>query len=115
DISTRQLRHARAALTADHDSGSLALLQANAEQLPFAEQTFDLACSAYGAFPFVADAGAVLREVFRVLRADGRLVFSVSHPIRWAFPDDPGPTGLTVASSYFDRLPYVESDADGRA
>ena len=26
----------------------------------------------------------------------GRFVFSVTHPIRWAFPDEPGPEGLTV-------------------
>jgi predicted dinucleotide-binding enzyme len=40
-------------------------------------------------------------------------VFSVTHPVRWAFPDDPGPAGLTVDRSYFDRTPYVERDADG--
>ena len=31
---------------------------------------------------------------------------------RWAFPDAPGPEGLTVARSYFDRTPYVESEGD---
>ena len=45
----------------------------------------------------------------------GRFVFSVSHPIRWAFPDEPGPEGLSVAASYFDRTPYVEQDESGRA
>ena len=49
------------------------------------------------------------------LRPGGRFVFSVTHPIRWAFPDDPGVGGLTVRTSYFDRTPYVEADADGRA
>jgi hypothetical protein len=42
-------------------------------------------------------------------------VFAVTHPIRWIFPDDPGPAGLTVITSYFDRTPYLEVDADGRA
>ena len=28
-----------------------------------------------------------------------------------AFPDDPGPDGLTATMSYFDRTPYVEFDA----
>lgn len=38
----------------------------------------------------------------------------MTHPIRWAFPDDPGPEGLTVRSSYFDTTPYVEEDDAGR-
>jgi SAM-dependent methyltransferase len=57
----------------------------------------------------------VLREVRRVLRPGGRFVFSVTHPIRWAFPDEPGPEGLSVSASYFDRTPYVEQDEEGRA
>ena len=54
------------------------------------DASFDLAFSAYGAVPFVADSAAVMREVARVLRPGGRWVFSVTHPMRWAFPDDPG-------------------------
>ncbi|MGZ4687233.1 MAG: SAM-dependent methyltransferase, partial [Oryzihumus sp.] len=45
----------------------------------------------------------------------GRLVFSTTHPIRWAFADDPGPEGLVARLPYFDRTPYVEADAAGRA
>ena len=70
------------------------LVQADARALPFADATFDLACSAFGAVPFVADSAGVMREVARVLRPGGRWVFSVTHPMRWAFPDDPGPDGL---------------------
>jgi len=83
--------------------------------LPFADAVFDLACSAYGAVPFAADTGQIMREVHRVLRPGGRWVFSVTHPVRWAFPDEPGPEGLTASSSYFDRTPYVEEDEQGRA
>jgi hypothetical protein len=35
--------------------------------------------------------------------------------MRWIFPDDPGPDGLTVHTSYFDRTPYVEVDGTGSA
>ena len=91
------------------------LVQCDGLELPFADASFDLACSAYGAVPFVADSAALMREVARVLRPGGRWVFSVSHPLRWALPDDPGPEGLVVRSSYFDRTPYVEEAADGSA
>jgi SAM-dependent methyltransferase len=88
-------------------------VQADARRLPFAAESFDLACSAYGAVPFVADPERVMGEVARVLRPGGQWVFSVTHPVRWAFPDDPGAAGLTATRSYFDRTPYVELDADG--
>jgi SAM-dependent methyltransferase len=111
DLSAGMLRHAtRAAAT----SGvRVPLVQADALALPFGAETFDIVCTAFGAIPFVADSAAVLREVFRVLRPGGTWVFSITHPIRWIFPDDPGEGGLTVRHSYFDRRPYVEQDADG--
>jgi len=89
------------------------LVQADAQRLPFRDESFDLACSAYGAVPFVADSAAVMREVARVLRPGGRWVFATTHPFRWCFLDDPGPGGLVVESSYFDRRAYVEENADG--
>ncbi|MDX3358068.1 methyltransferase domain-containing protein, partial [Streptomyces sp. ME01-24h] len=83
--------------------------------LPFTDASFDQACSAYGALPFIADTAHVMHEVRRVLRPGGRWVFSVTHPLRWAFPDEPGPEGLTASASYFDRTPYVEQDETGHA
>jgi SAM-dependent methyltransferase len=112
DLSAGMLRHA---VDAARQTGiCVPLVQADATRLPFADQTFDLACSAFGAVPFVADSAAVMREVARVLRPGGRWVFAVTHPVRWIFPDDPGEAGLTVAQSYFDRTPYVEVDSVGR-
>jgi SAM-dependent methyltransferase len=130
DLSARQLQHARridggtAEGGGGRDGGTgggtggtapVALVQADACALPFRDASFDLACSAYGALPFVADTARVQQEVRRVLRPGGRWVFSVTHPVRWAFPDEPGPEGLTAASSYFDRTPYVEQDDRGVA
>jgi SAM-dependent methyltransferase len=90
------------------------LLQADAGALPLRDGSVDLACSAFGGLPFVADAGAVLAEVARVLRPGGRFVASVNHPMRWPMPDSPDPADLRVTSSYFDRTPYVETDSAGR-
>lgn len=114
DISYRQLQHSR---RIDLEAGSepVTVVQADAVVLPFADGAFGLACSAYGAVPFSADTAALMREVHRVLRPGARWVFSVTHPIRWAFPDEPGAEGLTASASYFDRTPYVEQDEHGRA
>ncbi|HMO11650.1 MAG TPA: class I SAM-dependent methyltransferase, partial [Actinotalea sp.] len=56
------------------------LVRADARALPFADDVFDLAFTAFGALPFVRDVGAVHREVARVLRPGGRFVFSVNVP-----------------------------------
>ncbi|MGB3770647.1 MAG: class I SAM-dependent methyltransferase [Rhodococcus sp. (in: high G+C Gram-positive bacteria)] len=119
DISAGMLAHGSAAIAAAEAStpghSAPALVQASAEDLPFADESFDIVCSAFGGVPFVADSAGVMREVHRVLRPGGRWVFSVNHPMRWIFPDDPGPVGLTAAIPYFDRTPYAEFDADGTA
>lgn len=113
DLSEGMLRHAVAAN--DRTGLRPALLRANAERLPLADGSFDSACSAFGAVPFVASLDAIFGEVYRVLRPRGRWVFAVTHPMRWIFPDDPGPAGLTVTQPYFDRTPYVEVDDTGAA
>jgi SAM-dependent methyltransferase len=112
DLSQRQLTYAQ---QLSGVPAAVHLVQADARHTPVGDATIDVACSAFGALPFVADSAAVMAEVSRVLRPGGRFVFSVTHPMRWALPDDPGRGGLTVSSSYFDRTPYVESDAEGRA
>jgi SAM-dependent methyltransferase len=111
DLSAGML--AQAAGAAARTGLAVPLVRAGAEQLPFADGVFDLACSAFGGVPFVAEPANVMREVHRVLRPGGRWVFSVNHPMRWMFSDDPGADGLTVTQSYFDRSPYVEVDEHG--
>lgn len=111
DISARMLTARDTTLGQKRD---LSRVQADARRLPFAGASFDVVFTAYGAIPFVADAESIHREVARVLRPSGRWVFAVTHPIRWAFPDDPSEHGLTAVRSYFDRTPYAERDAAGR-
>jgi SAM-dependent methyltransferase len=112
DLSSGQLRHARQAVAGD--ASAPLLVQADASALPLPDASVDIACSAFGAIPFVTDSAAVMAEVARVLRPGGRWVFSTNHPMRWCMPDDPGPAGLVVERSYFDRRPYVEVTPDGR-
>jgi SAM-dependent methyltransferase len=92
--------------------GAGPLVQADARVLPFRDGSVDVVTSALG-LVVVQPLAAVLAEVARVLRPGGRWVFSITHPIRWAFPDDPGTGGLKVTRSYFDRTPYVETGRDG--
>lgn len=111
DLSAGMLRHARAGARAT--GIDVPLVQADATHLPLQCATFDIAFTAFGAVPFVADSAAVMREVARVLKPGGRWLFATTHPTRWCFPDDPGPAGLTATMPYWDATPYVEYAADG--
>jgi len=113
DLSFRQLQHSRR--LDEETSLTVPVTCATATALPFADGCFDLACSAFGALPFLVDIGTALREVARVVRPGGRFVFSVVHPMRQLFPDEPTERGLRVTRSYFDTSAYVEADADGVA
>jgi SAM-dependent methyltransferase len=111
DLSERQLQHAR---RIDEATGAVVpVVCGTATALPFADAVFDVVFSAFGGLQFVQDAGRALDEVARVLRPGGRFAFSVTHPVRWCFPDDPTREGLTVTSSYWDRTPYLEEDDSG--
>jgi ubiquinone/menaquinone biosynthesis C-methylase UbiE len=112
DISERQLQHAR---RIDEGTGHrVPVVAGTATALPFADASFDVVFSAFGALQFVLDAGRAVDEAARVLRPGGTFAFSVTHPVRWCLPDDPTREGLVVTSSYWDRTPYVEEDDDGR-
>lgn len=111
DISMSQLRHAQ---SLDAAAGcTTPALQAHAGAIPLATHSVDIAFASYGALQFVADPETIFAEVARVLRPAGRWVFSVTHPVRWAFPDDPTAAGLTATRNYFDTTPYTEHNDAG--
>lgn len=108
DLSHRQLQHSR---RIDEATGlTVPSVQATATSLPFRTGSFDLVFCSFGALQFVSDIEVTVGEVARVLRPGGRFAFSITHPTRWMFPDDPGPDGLVASQSYWDRTPYVEVD-----
>lgn len=75
DNSTMQLRHAAKVV---HGT-PVALVQAAAEQMPFADATFDVAFSDYGALSW-ADPARSVPEAARVLRPGGVLAFCTASP-----------------------------------
>ncbi len=108
DLSPRQLQHSR---RLDDATGvTVPCVVGTATELPFADAAFDVVFSSFGALQFVADIEVCVAETARVLRPGGRFAFSITHPTRWMFPDDPGEPGLTASQSYWDRTPYVEVD-----
>jgi len=108
DLAHRQLQHSR---RIDDASGVVVpSVQATATAIPFAPESFDVVFCSFGALQLVADIDLCIAEVVRVLRPGGRFAFSITHPTRWMFVDDPGPEGLVASQSYWDRTPYVEVD-----
>ena len=108
DLSHRQLQHS---LRLDAETGiAVPSVLGTATALPFADAAFDVVFCSFGALQFVSEIEVALDETVRVLRPGGRFAFSITHPTRWMFPDDPGQPGLTASQSYWDRTPYVEVD-----
>lgn len=98
DSSSTLIRHARAA-----DPEGIYLL-ADAGALPFPDASFDLT-AAYNSLMDVADMPACIREAARVLRPNGRLCASVTHPISDAgsFSGDGPDAVFTIEGAYFGR------------
>ena len=112
DISANQLA---AASTPFAESGvSFPLVRGNAEELPFADETFDLVFCDHGAIGFT-DPTITVPEVARVLRPGGRLVCNTATPFIWVtWPLVDGPPGRELVRSYFAST-RMEWDPDDPA
>jgi ubiquinone/menaquinone biosynthesis C-methylase UbiE len=88
DVTPEQLETAR---RMQKETGlSFPLVEANAEEVPLPDASFDLALSGYGASLW-CDPERWVPEAARLLRAGGRLVFLTnSMLITLCVPDDPG-------------------------
>jgi SAM-dependent methyltransferase len=88
------------------------LVRGNAEELPFADRSFDLVFCDHGAVGFT-DPRITVPEVARVLRPGGRLVCNMATPFIWVtWPMVDGPPGRELVRSYYDstRMQWEETD-----
>jgi SAM-dependent methyltransferase len=78
DVSPRQLEHGR---RAQQEAGvEFPLIEANGEDVPLPDASFDLVFSDHGAMTW-ADPYRTVPEVARLLRTGGLLVFNMSSPL----------------------------------
>ncbi len=81
DINASMLENGRKRLTDQGIAGNIEYVQANAECLPFADNTFDIITIAFG-LRNVTNKDAALRSMFRVIKPGGRLlVLEFSKPV----------------------------------
>jgi SAM-dependent methyltransferase len=110
DFSANQLAAAPAKMASA--GVTFPLVRGDAEELPFADASFDLVFCDHGAMGF-ADPSRTVPEAARVLRPGGRFVFSGTTPfifVTWPMVD--GPPGRTLERSYFDsrRMMWDQDD-----
>ena len=72
DVSSGMLSRAQSRVREEGLSDRIDLLEARAESLPFADDSFDVVCFTF-LFRYVEDPTATLKEVVRVLKPGGRL------------------------------------------
>jgi SAM-dependent methyltransferase len=110
DFSANQL--AAAAPHIDETAVRFPLVRGNAEELPFADESFDLVFCDHGAVGFT-DPAATVPEVARVLRPGGRFVFNSTTPFIWVtWPMVDGPPGRELLRSYFGSRRMVWDGSD---
>jgi len=98
DNSAGQLRHARRLIAGA--AAPVALVQSVAESIPFADESFDIVLSDYGATLY-ADPYAAVPECARILRPGGLFVFTTSSPFFDLFWDDSEKIVDTMQRPYF--------------
>lgn len=90
----------------------LPLVRASAEEIPFADDSFDLVFCDHGATSFT-DPELAIPEAARVLRSGGFLVFNIATPFIWAFwGEGEEPPGRELRRPYFGggRTVWPEPD-----
>ncbi len=84
DVSARQLEHAREAM--ESSGVDFPLVEASGEEVPLADESFDIVFCDHGAFNF-ADPRLLVPECARLLRPGGLLAFNRPSPLIDLFYD----------------------------
>ena len=100
DFSANQLAAARAIVAETRER--FPLVRASAEELPFADRSFELVVCDHGATSFT-DPNETIPECARVLRPGGMLVFNISTPwVAVCWPDGDNPPDRALHRPYFE-------------
>jgi ubiquinone/menaquinone biosynthesis C-methylase UbiE len=111
DFSAKQL--AAATPNFEETGVRFPLVRASAEELPFADESFDLIFCDHGATSFT-DPAVTIPGCARVLRPGGLLVFSINTPfISVCWGDDDAPPGRELRRPYFDDRRRVLQEETG--
>lgn len=110
DFSEEQLAYARQ--LCERANVRVELRHGDLADLAFLRSdSVDLVFSSY-AFGYVEDLSRVFRQVHRVLKSGGTLVFSLPHPVYDMIDDNHPIEPLRIRRSYFDRTP-IEYEWNG--
>jgi len=108
DLSDVQLAHA--SRLREEIGVRVSLVHASAEQVPFADGSFDVVFADHGAFTF-GDPYRTIPESARILRSGGLLAFNRSHPLNEiAWPTDDDHASERLVYDYFDTFRITDPD-----
>lgn len=111
DISAKHLAHANRLVA--QSGADVSLVLADAEETPFADESFDIVFCDHGAMTF-CDPQRSVAEAARLLRPGGTLAFCAGAPLRDVC-DSGESVGPELHKSYFDglgRLSYREESGE---
>ena len=111
DFSENQLAGARANVAETGER--FPLVRASAEELPFADETFDLVVCDHGATSFT-DPHVTIPGCARVLRPGGTLAFNIATPwVAVCWPNEEDPPDRTLHRPYYELGRSEEAEEDG--